>query len=46
MFAGDWGAAGERDAARPGTEDEEDGDAFGEFEDLETGETHAVVTMA
>ena len=35
--AGDWGAAGERDAARPGAEDEDDGDAFGEFEDLETG---------
>ena len=48
MSTGDWGAAGERDAARPGVEDEEDGDAFGEFEDLETGKPQAVmdVTMA
>ena len=36
-MAGDWAAAGERDAAQPGAEDEEDGDAFGDFEDLETG---------
>ena len=37
--AGDWGAAGKRDAARPSTgDDEEDGDAFGDFEDLETGQ--------
>ena len=35
--AGDWDAAGKRDAARPSAADKEDEDAFGEFEDLETG---------
>lgn len=42
---GDWAAAGERDAARPGADDEEDGDAFGEFEDLETGTTLSAVLI-
>ncbi len=37
LHVGDWDAAGKRDAARPAAEDEEDEDAFGEFEDLETG---------
>jgi hypothetical protein len=37
LHAGDWDAAGKRDAARPAAEDEDDEDAFGEFEDLETG---------
>lgn len=38
--AGDWDTAGKRDAARPAAGDEEeneDDDAFGDFEDLETG---------
>ena len=37
LHVGDWDTAGKRDAARPAAEDEEDEDAFGEFEDLETG---------
>lgn len=37
--AGDWDAAGKRDAARPTAEGEEDGEeTFGDFEDLETGQ--------
>ena len=38
--AGDWDAAGKRDAARPAAaeDEEEDEDAFGDFEDLETGQ--------
>ncbi len=40
--AGDWDAAGKRDAARPSAEDEEDDDAFGEFEDLETGQSSCI----
>lgn len=38
--AGDWEAAGKRDAAKPSAEEEEEEgqDAYGEFEDLETGQ--------
>lgn len=46
--AGDWDAAGKRDATRPAAEDEEeDEDAFGDFEDLETGQPwqHAVKVL-
>ena len=46
--AGDWDAAGKRDATRPAAEDEEeDADAFGDFEDLETGQPwqHAVKVL-
>ena len=37
---GDWDAAGKRDAARPAAaeDEEEDEGAFGDFEDLETGQ--------
>lgn len=40
--AGDWGEGEARAAARPGEEDEEgggedDGEVYGDFEDLETG---------
>ena len=37
--AGDWDAAGQRDAAQPGEGDSQDSDAdaFGEFEDMEAG---------
>ncbi|KAL3145804.1 hypothetical protein ABBQ38_015181 [Trebouxia sp. C0009 RCD-2024] len=41
FVTGDWDTAGKRDAARPAAGDEEeneDDDAFGDFEDLETGE--------
>lgn len=41
IFAtGDWEAAGKRDAAKPSAEDEEEEgqDAYGDFEDLETGQ--------
>ena len=34
--AGDWDAAQRRDAVAPGAEDDE-GDMFGDFEDVETG---------
>eukprot|EP00891_Asterochloris_glomerata_P004383 jgi/Astpho2/4383/e_gw1.00067.3.1_t len=39
FVTGDWDAAGQRDAAQPGEGDSQDSDAdaFGEFEDMETG---------
>ncbi len=37
--AGDWAAGKEREEARPGNDDDEDGsDALGDFEDIETGQ--------
>lgn len=39
LSAGDWGVAGERDAARPGAEEEDPAeDGFEDFEDMETGQ--------
>ena len=42
LVTGDWDAAGKRDSARPGEEEDagdSDDDGFGDFEDMETGES-------